>query len=156
MERPSTRATNELAGHWKSIILELIRDELCRGDHNMAGLSATTCKRHYSVVMATLYYFRFSLSKPSREKGGYAWSDIDLHTWFAIHQLLQIQDDLRIAAEDSDSTGWDAGPLVWYFSYRGEQWRVMAAFPKRDQDVRTYVSVTHGLSYRIHLTLFCC
>ncbi|CAI4214491.1 unnamed protein product [Parascedosporium putredinis] len=69
---------------------------------------------------------------------------IDAQTAFAIRELLLVQDELRQAADDD--VDWDAAPLAWFISYRGEQWRVSAAYIKWVNKQRTYrvVRLWHG------------
>ncbi|KAL2127828.1 hypothetical protein VTI74DRAFT_10108 [Chaetomium olivicolor] len=69
--------------------------------------------------------FGFLVIEAKSEKGADAFTDIDVQTAFAIRELLSIQNGLRLAAEEG--VNWDAGPLVWFLSYKGEHWRVSAA-----------------------------
>ncbi|KAF5975641.1 hypothetical protein FBULB1_7279 [Fusarium bulbicola] len=69
--------------------------------------------------------FPFLVIEAKSEKAGSSNSDIQLQTGFAIRELLMIQDELGEAAEDGN---WHGGPLVWFVSYRGEDWRVSAAY----------------------------
>ena len=66
--------------------------------------------------------FPFLVLEAKSEKSADSFSDIEIQTAFAIRELLIIQDDLRQAAEGSQDY-----PLVWFISYKGEQWRVHAA-----------------------------
>ncbi|KAG4272969.1 hypothetical protein FPRO04_10049 [Fusarium proliferatum] len=78
--------------------------------------------------------FPFLVIEAKSEKGCDAFTDTQVQTAFAIRELLSIQDQLaRLAEEDTE---WDAGPLVWFLSYKGEQWRVCAAYI-HDQNGKT-------------------
>ncbi|KAF2809204.1 uncharacterized protein BDZ99DRAFT_533885, partial [Mytilinidion resinicola] len=80
--------------------------------------------------------FPFLVIEAKSEKGREGFSDIEVQTAFAIRTLLELQQDLADAVgEDSSS---ETSPLVWFLSYRGEQWRVSAAFIKYDAGVKTY------------------
>ncbi|PKS08714.1 hypothetical protein jhhlp_004767 [Lomentospora prolificans] len=88
--------------------------------------------------------FPFLVIEAKSEKGGAPFSSIEAQTAFAIRELLLVQDELRQAAEDD--MDWDAAPLAWFLSYRGEQWRVSAAFIKWVNKQRIYrvVRLWHG------------
>ncbi|RBR04385.1 hypothetical protein FVER53590_27552 [Fusarium verticillioides] len=70
--------------------------------------------------------FPFLVIEAKSEKGCDAFTDTQVQTAFAIRELLSIQNQLARAAEEDNE--WDAGPLVWFLSYKGEQWRVSAAY----------------------------
>lgn len=92
--------------------------------------------------------FPFLVAEAKSEKGRDGFSDIEVQTAFTIYTLLELQQDLRDAAGEGSES--ELSPLVWYLSYKGEQWRVSAAFVKHESGVRTYVrivaltSVVHG------------
>jgi hypothetical protein len=81
--------------------------------------------------------FPFLVIEAKSEKGRDSFSDIEVQTAFSIRTLLKLQQDLRDAAGyDNES---EASPLVWFFSYKGEQWRVSAAFVRNGRRIRSYV-----------------
>ncbi|SPO05363.1 uncharacterized protein DNG_08050 [Cephalotrichum gorgonifer] len=63
------------------------------------------------------------------DKSTSSFNDIDMQTAFAIRELVLLQEELRRSASALGHIEWEAAPLVWYFSYRGEQWRLHGAFP---------------------------
>ncbi|KAF4946513.1 hypothetical protein FGADI_11151 [Fusarium gaditjirri] len=69
--------------------------------------------------------FPFLVIEAKSEKGSDTFTDTQVQTSFAIRELLSIQHQLAQAVEEDK---WDAGPLVWFMSYKGEQWRVSAAY----------------------------
>ncbi|KAF5589548.1 hypothetical protein FPCIR_6751 [Fusarium pseudocircinatum] len=80
--------------------------------------------------------FPFLVIEAKSEKGCDAFTDTQVQTAFAIRELLFIQNQLaRVAEEDKD---WEAGPLVWFLSYKGEQWRVSAAYIHHHNDKTSY------------------
>ncbi|KAF4969181.1 hypothetical protein FSARC_3557 [Fusarium sarcochroum] len=81
--------------------------------------------------------FPFLVIEAKSEKGSDAFTDTQVQTAFAIRELLLIQRGLAQAA--GEDTEWDAGPLVWFLSYKGEQWRVSAAYTHNQDDVTFYV-----------------
>ncbi|KAF5676902.1 hypothetical protein FHETE_1964 [Fusarium heterosporum] len=82
--------------------------------------------------------FPFLVIEAKSEKGSDSVSDTQVQTAFAIRELLSIQLQLTQAAEqDMDR---DGGPLVWFLSYKGEQWRVSAAYV-HDQNGKVYYRV---------------
>lgn len=54
------------------------------------------------------------------------WHSIQMQTAFSIRTLLETQNRLRAAA--GSLSKWQSGPLVWFFSNRGEDWRLSAAY----------------------------
>ncbi|KAG5744247.1 hypothetical protein H9Q70_013048 [Fusarium xylarioides] len=70
--------------------------------------------------------FPFLIIEAKSEKGSDAFTNIQTQTSFAIRELLMIQQGLARAADED--VEWDAGPLVWFIAYKGEQWRVHTAY----------------------------
>lgn len=54
------------------------------------------------------------------------WHSIRMQTAFSIRTFLETQNRLRAAA--GASSRWQSGPLVWFLSNRGEDWRLCAAY----------------------------
>jgi hypothetical protein len=79
------------------------------------------------LFVPNLSFFPFLCSRQSRRKGKIA------------------------SARSSDATSEESdvrlNPLVWFFSYKGEYWRISAAFMEHEQGaqsyVRTYQSICH-------------
>ncbi|KAL7762656.1 hypothetical protein ACKLNR_009191 [Fusarium oxysporum f. sp. zingiberi] len=70
--------------------------------------------------------FPFLVIEAKSEKGSEGFTDTQDQTAFAIRELLSIQHELaRVVEEDKE---WDGVPLVWFLSYKGEEWRVSAAY----------------------------
>jgi hypothetical protein len=82
--------------------------------------------------------FPFLVIEAKSEKGADSFSNIEAQTAFSLRELLVIQDNLRLAAEEDQD--WDGGPLVWFLSYKGEQWRVSVAYIETENDCKHYVS----------------
>ncbi|KAF5599882.1 hypothetical protein FPANT_2987 [Fusarium pseudoanthophilum] len=80
--------------------------------------------------------FPFLVIEAKSEKAGSSNSDIQLQTGFAIRELLMIQYELGEAAGEDGN--WHGGPLVWFVSYRGEDWRVSAAYIHKMDDEISY------------------
>ncbi|KAI0381180.1 hypothetical protein F5Y04DRAFT_281154 [Hypomontagnella monticulosa] len=83
--------------------------------------------------------FPFLLIEAKSEKGAHSFSDIETQTAFAIRELLELQDGLRVASGEAQD--WEAGPLVWFLSYKGELWRVSIAYIEI-KDKRKHYRVT--------------
>lgn len=71
-----------------------------------------------------LFPFIVLEAKSGRSKS--EWESIRKQTAFSIRTLLQTQERLHNAT--GEYSKWQAGPLVWFFSNRGEDWRVSAAY----------------------------
>lgn len=72
------------------------------------------------------------------------WHSINMQTAFPIRAFLQIQARLQHAADPRGSFG----PLVWFFSYKGEDWRLSMAFMQRatteDSRIGDVIYVSHA------------
>lgn len=66
--------------------------------------------------------FPFLILEAKSEKGADSWSSIERQPSLPIRTLLKMQEDLR---KQSASTGYsNSEPLVWFLSYKGEEWRI--------------------------------
>lgn len=84
-------------------------------------------------------HFPFLLLEAKSEKGSDSLSDAADQTAFSIRELLVLQENLRVAA--GEGPDWDAGPLVWFLSYKGEEWKVCIAYIDTENDCKHYVSI---------------
>ncbi|KAF4498054.1 hypothetical protein FAGAP_5774 [Fusarium agapanthi] len=82
--------------------------------------------------------FPFLVIEAKSEKGTDGFTNAQVQTAFAIRELLSIQHELSHVTDEGRE--WDGGPLVWFLSYVGEEWRVFAA----------YIHTTHNrMFYRV-------
>ncbi|KAI8632212.1 hypothetical protein F5Y19DRAFT_354295 [Xylariaceae sp. FL1651] len=70
--------------------------------------------------------FPFLILEAKSEKAVDSFTDVEMQTAFAIREFLMLQDSLRQAAQEGDC--WEAGPLVWFLSNKGEHWRVSIGY----------------------------
>jgi hypothetical protein len=54
------------------------------------------------------------------------WHSINLQTAFPIYTFLNVQRSIKLA--NGTNSRWSSGPLVWFFSSRGEDWTVSVAY----------------------------
>lgn len=89
--------------------------------------------------------FPFLILEAKSAKGEDFYS-IQLQTAFPIRTLLKMQSDLQ--NECGQLISWQGGPLVWFLSNRGEDWRVAACFVDNTNGEASYVcfSATHSMS----------
>ena len=64
------------------------------------------------------------------EKSEDGFHDIEQQTALSIRTCLKIQTDLQM---DSNQV---LDPLVWFFGFRGDEWRLYVALPLYDRTVR--------------------
>jgi hypothetical protein len=77
-------------------------------------------------------FYPFLVLEAKREIGpGPGWSGIEHQTAFPIRDFLLLQKRLR------DETGGELQPLVWFFAFRGEEWRLYGAVPDNQTTVRS-------------------
>jgi hypothetical protein len=90
--------------------------------------------------------FPFLVLEAKSGTSGSDWHSNQMQTAFVIRTFLATQNKLRAAT--GPHSRWQSGPLVWFFSNRGEDWRLCAAYVeqglKRSHTVGTtdYVSVS--------------
>jgi hypothetical protein len=75
------------------------------------------------------------------------WESITLQTAFPIYTFLNVQRSLKLAT--ASRSRWTAGPLVWFFMSRGEDWRLCLAYqsPKLSSELSkpdSYITVSIG------------
>ena len=80
--------------------------------------------------------FPFLVLEAKAEKFNGGFSTALTQSAFAIRALLNLQLNLKKAAgKDSQ---WEHGPLVWFFTNCGEQWRVNAAYVDENSNGEIY------------------
>ncbi|KAH8592079.1 hypothetical protein B0O99DRAFT_689861 [Bisporella sp. PMI_857] len=65
--------------------------------------------------------YPFLVIEAKREINAPGFRAIEAQTAFPIRRFLRIQEDLRVSCERK------LDPLVWFFAYRGDEWRLYAA-----------------------------
>lgn len=80
--------------------------------------------------------FPFLILEAKSAKGD-DFDSIQKQTAFPIRTLLQMQADLRNKC--GRLLSWQGGPLVWFLSNRGEDWRVSACFVDNTNGEANYV-----------------
>jgi len=81
--------------------------------------------------------FPFLILEAKSESSPNGFGAIQKQTASPIFALLKLQEDLQGQARASDSA---AAPLVWFFAYRGDAWRVYGCFVSNSETSR-YVCV---------------
>ncbi|KAK5447859.1 hypothetical protein LTS15_009358 [Exophiala xenobiotica] len=76
----------------------------------------------------------------AKSETGDSFDDVEVQTAFAIKKLLDIQ--LKLQSATGERSQWRSGPLVWFLSNRGDDWRVAAAYVKM-QGSRAHYHVHH-------------
>jgi hypothetical protein len=96
--------------------------------------------------------FPFMIAEAKSEKGADSSSSIETQTMFPIKTLLTLQECLqRQSASDGDG---QAGPLVWFVSYKGQDWRIYGCFVD-STEIPAYVRLllsSDSLCYNTYLT----
>ena len=65
--------------------------------------------------------YPFLVLEAKRAKAAPGFRSIEAQTAFPLRRFLRIQEDLKEACQA------DFDPLVWFFAYQGEDWRLSAA-----------------------------
>lgn len=83
--------------------------------------------------------FPFLILEAKSEKGADSFGSIEKQTAFPIRALLKIQEDL--CSQCGMKPNQFGGPLTFFLSNRGEEWRVAAAFTEASREGTNYVSI---------------
>jgi hypothetical protein len=70
--------------------------------------------------------YPFLIYEAKSEKGRDNFDSAEVQTALPIRTLLKLQSDLQ--KKQGNHMEWRSGPLVWFFSNKGEAWRVYAGF----------------------------
>ncbi|KAI0514644.1 hypothetical protein F5B22DRAFT_225936 [Xylaria bambusicola] len=73
--------------------------------------------------------FPFMVVEAKAGKAAYEWDTILRDTAFPIYTYLNAQQSLIIA--NAQRSRWTAGPLVWFFMSKGQDWRLYLAYQER-------------------------
>jgi hypothetical protein len=119
--------------------IEMLLGKLARGQPQPLATVAQTVRVTPFRDAAEPIIFPFLIMEAKSEKSSSSFTNIDMQTAFAIRELVLLQEGLERASSKLGHPDWDAGPLVWYFSYRGEQWRLHGAFSGHGADAGTVV-----------------
>lgn len=84
--------------------------------------------------------FPFLILEAKSEKGSDDWDSIEKQTAFPIRTLLKLQQDLYDYT--NEKSHWRDGPLVWFLSNKGEDWRVYGCFTDITNEILEYVRLT--------------
>ena len=85
--------------------------------------------------------FPFLVLEAKSEEGQDNFDLVEMQTAFSLRTLLQMQADLQQAIGKSSPS--IAGPLVWFFASKGEQWRVSAGYVTNEKQTSHYVRITN-------------
>lgn len=81
--------------------------------------SYPTVLTHCPVETMELIY-PFLVIEAKKESDAPGFRSVEAQTAFSIRRLLKIQDDLRTTGQNNHD------PLVWFFGFQGEVWRLYA------------------------------
>jgi len=73
----------------------------------------------------------------AKSDSGDSFDDIEIQTAFVIKKLLDLQ--LKLKSTTGERSQWQSGPLVWFLSNRGYDWRVAAAYVEMHGKTSHYV-----------------
>ena len=85
----------------------------------------------YSPFSAKHTLFPFMVVEAKSEKSESGFHDIEQQTALSIRTCLKIQIDLEMESNQV------LDPLVWFFGFRGDEWRLYVALPVNDRTVRS-------------------
>lgn len=109
-----------------------------RFDRLLSLMSENRLKTSPFKIEGEPVIFPYLVLEAKSEKSADGFGDIEVQTAFAIRELLRIQDGLAHAVNKPST--WDGGPLVWFLSCKGEQWRIFSAYIERINTTEYFVS----------------
>jgi hypothetical protein len=86
--------------------------------------------------------FPFLVAEAKSGKGADTFDQIELQTSFPLRSSIKLQQDLQEVVGDRIKSGQD--PLVWFFSWKGEDWRLYACYTRRSEEKINYVRMIHN------------
>lgn len=109
----------------------------------VTGLSMTDRYRRYigsfsvelshSPVKKMQFIYPFLVLEAKRENDAPGFRSVEAQTAFPIRRFLTIQDELQRASEI------ELDPLVWFFAFQGEEWRLYSAILDEKKTVVRFI-----------------
>lgn len=83
----------------------------------------------HSPVRNFQLIYPFLVLEAKRENAAPGFRSVEAQTAFPIRRFLKIQDELKTAS------GIELDPLVWFFAFQGEEWRLYSAILDKNKSV---------------------
>lgn len=81
-------------------------------------------RRRHSPFEPGFVLYPFIVVEAKSEKAPDSWGSVERQSAFAVRTCLQLQKNLRRETEVDELQC-----LVWFFAFKGEEWRLYAAVP---------------------------
>lgn len=130
--------SDERVIHDTTGVREITIDQKYKRPDRVYGLSITESfdqfadrLAKYSPFSAKHTLFPFMIVEAKSEKSDNGFHDIEQQTALSIRTCLKIHIDFEIESNQAFD------PLVWFFGFRGDEWRLYVALPKNERTVST-------------------
>lgn len=123
------------------LLSKLVVNAIAPGCHRMVK-NLVRASPFRGRANALLFPFLIIEAKSGKKSG--CFEDIETQTALPILALLKLQENLHDQMTDTVS---ESGPLVWFFAYRGCEWRVYAGYVTNGR-INKYVGILFNLSTR--------
>lgn len=100
-------------------------------------IEAAKLQKDHALIDGKEVYDAFLLIEAKKEKNAPGFRAIEMQTAFPVRRLLQIQSNLDVVGDGSIK------PLVWFFAYQGDDWRLYGATLQSQVVVRFSFPITH-------------
>jgi hypothetical protein len=94
---------------------------LSMNDRYRRYIGSFSVELSHSPVKKRQLMYPFLVLEAKRENGAPGFRSVEAQTAFPIRRFLRIQDELQRASNI------ELDPLVWFFAFQGEEWRLYSA-----------------------------
>ena len=104
---------------------------LSMNDRYRRYIGSFSVELSHSPVKKLQLMYPFLVLEAKRENGAPGFRSVESQTAFPIRRFLRIQDELQRASENKI----ELDPLVWFFAFQGEEWRLYSAVLDKNKTV---------------------
>jgi hypothetical protein len=131
----SANVLHDSADHLEDSRVPMQPDRICGLSRttklkNLVDINSAMNLVHYPIKDDDSMAYPFLVLEAKRAKDAPGFRSIEAQTAFPLRRFLLMQEDLKVACQ----ANFD--PLVWFFAYQGEDWRLSAATMHNRKTVR--------------------
>jgi hypothetical protein len=108
---------------------------LSMNDRYRGYIESSSVELSHSPVKNLQLMYPFLVLEAKRENGAPGFRSVEAQTAFPLRRFLRIQDELQRASENNV----ELDPLVWFFAFQGEEWRLYSAVLDKNKTVVSFL-----------------